>query len=103
MQESVNKKVLIIKNDKSYNNLIKKHFEQNHYQVEMVNNTDDGIKKAIIDKPMMIIVDLNLSNKSNFLYTKRMKANNILRDIPVYVVSENGKNINYLSDFQLAN
>lgn len=88
------KKVLIIKEDNVFNNIIKKHFQKKEYEVEISTNGSDGLRRAIANKPDAIILDANLPTMSGFVVTKKIRSNDVLKDIPIVMVTPLGQEIN---------
>lgn len=88
------KKVLIIKDDSVFNSIIKKHFQKRDYDVEITTNGPEGIKKALSIKPDAIILDSNLPTMSGFVVTKRIKSSEVLRDIPILMISSGSEALN---------
>lgn len=81
------KKVLIIKDDNVFNSIIKKHFQKKDYDVEITTNGNEGLRKALALKPDAIILDSNLPTMSGFVVTKKIRSNEILKDIPIVMLS----------------
>lgn len=88
------KKVLIIKEDNIFNNIIKKYFQKNEYDVEITNNGNEGLRKAMLNKPDAIILDINLPTMSGFVVTKKIRSNDFLKDVPIVMVSPLGQELN---------
>jgi DNA-binding response OmpR family regulator len=95
------KRVLIIKEDQIFNNILKKHFEQKDYKVDITSNGVEGMKKAIENTPNVIILDVNLPTLSGFMLTKRIKNDDTLKNIPILMVSPNTQEININKSRQL--
>lgn len=77
------KKILIIRENNLFNNIIKKYFQKNKYEIEISNNGYDGINKAINNRPDIIILDTDSLAISDHPITKKLKSNDILKAIPI--------------------
>lgn len=95
------KKVLIIKEDNVFNNIIKKYFQKNEYDVEITNNGNEGLRKAMLNKPDAIILDINLPTMSGFVVTKKIRSNDFLKDVPIVMVSPLGQELNKNKSYML--
>jgi len=61
------------------------------YQVTVVNNGNDAIKKASEIKPSLILLDLIMPEMDGFEVLKRMKSNPETKSIHVLVMSNLGQ------------
>jgi DNA-binding response OmpR family regulator len=88
------RKILIIDDDDVFNNILKKHFEHDQYTVDIANNGIDGIRKALLTRPELIILDADLPTITGYELTKKIKGNEVLRDIPLIMVSSLTQDVN---------
>jgi DNA-binding response OmpR family regulator len=87
-------KILIIEDDDVFNNVLKKHFEHGNYTVESASNGIDGIRKAVETRPNIIILDADLPTITGYELTKKIKNNDLLKDIPLIMVSTLTQDVN---------
>ncbi|HLC89806.1 MAG TPA: response regulator [Patescibacteria group bacterium] len=88
---SERKKILIIEDDKSLVKLFAESLDQKKFQVFMAIEADEGLDKAIQEKPDLIILDIMLPGKNGFQCLKELKDQPKTKKIPVIVLSNLGQ------------
>jgi DNA-binding response OmpR family regulator len=78
------KKVLIIEDDVSIADLEMDYLQINGFEVEIENNGDNGLAKALNEEYNLIILDLMLPGIGGFEICKRIRAE---KEIPIIIVS----------------
>jgi two-component system, chemotaxis family, response regulator Rcp1 len=96
MDENSSPKVLLIEDNKADIILIKKAFQKNNYNFDLMVklNGEEGIEylKATAinnkeDLPHLILLDLNLPKKNGFEVLQEVKGDKILKQIPIIILT----------------
>jgi DNA-binding response OmpR family regulator len=66
---------------------VRRRLEKNGYTVISAASGEDGIKKAVEEKPDLILLDVVMSGRSGFGICKLLKENVETKDIPVIMVT----------------
>ncbi|MBF0503555.1 MAG: response regulator [Candidatus Omnitrophica bacterium] len=77
------KKILIVDDDVDIVDLVENRLKKNNYEVTFTNDGDNGYRKAIEQKPDLIIMDVMMPNMHGGEAVKLLKANDITKNIPV--------------------
>ncbi|MDD5687404.1 MAG: response regulator [Elusimicrobia bacterium] len=83
----MNKKILIIEDEKKIIQLLKINFIGEGYEVEEANSGEEGLKKVNIFKPDLIILDVMLPQMSGWEVCKNIKNNPAYKDILVVILT----------------
>jgi len=83
--------ILVAEDDKLYAKVYQNKLTKEGYQVTVVNNGNDAIKKASEIKPSLILLDLIMPEMDGFEVLKRMKSNPETKSIHVLVMSNLGQ------------
>jgi DNA-binding response OmpR family regulator len=83
----IKKKVLIIDDDVDILTLLKDTLEENFYECEVAPNAPEGLRKAHISKPNLILLDLMLPKMSGFGFLRELRHDPELRQTPVIVLT----------------
>ena len=78
------KKILIIEDDLNIAELEKDYLEMNGYAVEVIQDGNLGLKKAMQGIYDLIVIDLMLPNKSGFDIVKEIRKQ---FEVPIIIVS----------------
>lgn len=82
-----NPRVLVIDDDKTSLELISLILEEEGYEVIQCVNGKDGIELAREEKPVVIILDLLMPEKSGFNVAYELKQDLVTRNIPIIVLT----------------
>jgi two-component system alkaline phosphatase synthesis response regulator PhoP len=80
-------KILIIEDDISTSQFLSYTVEQEGYQVLVALDGIDGLKKALTEKPDLIILDVMLPGLDGFELCHRLRTHAPTADIPVLMLS----------------
>ncbi len=86
------KKILIIEDEEFLVDMYKMKFESEGYEVMVAYNGEDGIRIAQEKKPDLILLDIVMPKMDGFQVLKKLKGNEMTKDIKVYVLSNLGQN-----------
>jgi CheY-like chemotaxis protein len=79
--------VLFIEDTSEQRDLLAFFLEINGYQVSVANDGIDGLAQARKLRPDLILLDLGMPRMDGFEVMERMREDEILKDIPVVVLS----------------
>ncbi|WP_081869662.1 response regulator [Endozoicomonas numazuensis] len=79
--------ILIIEDDQHFSDIVKQLSGSHGYQCLVAGNGKEGIKTAIEEQPMAIILDLGLPDMDGEEVLKQLQQNTDTKDIPVHIVS----------------
>jgi len=84
-------KVLIIEDDTSLVKIIENALGDKKFEVELALSAEEGLDKARIAKPDLIVLDVLLPGKTGFECLEALKKDKITKNIPVIVLSNLGQ------------
>jgi len=77
------KKILIVDDDVDIVDLVENRLRKNNYDVIFTNDGDNGYKKAVEEKPDLIIMDVMMPNMHGPQAVELLRSNEITKNIPV--------------------
>lgn len=83
--------ILIIDDEKILVEMITLRLEISGYQVEAAYDGLDGLAKARIIQPDLIILDINMPKMDGYTALKEIRQDDTLKDTPVMMLSASGK------------
>jgi DNA-binding response OmpR family regulator len=89
----MNKKVLIVDDDKVFLSELKEMLNLSGYDVVEVDNPEDVCRIAFAERPDIILLDINMPQKSGFQVIEEMNNIAELDKIPVLIISAYFKDI----------
>jgi len=84
-------KVLIIEDDKSLVSILEGAIDLKKFEIVLALEAREGIKKALLEKPALIVLDILLPGQSGFECLKKLKEIKETRNIPVIILSNLGQ------------
>ena len=84
-------KILIIEDDKSLVNLIEQAFDSQNFDIILAIDAEEGLDKAVLEQPAIIILDILLPGKTGFECLEKLKENSKTKKIPVVILSNLGQ------------
>ena len=66
-------RVLVIDDDNFVLEFLKTFFENLHHEVILINNSEDGLKKVVVDQPDLVLLDIMLPGKDGLALLKEIK------------------------------
>lgn len=81
------KKILLIEDNEQNIYLMKFLLKKNDFHIEVANTGSDGINKALLLKPDMILLDIQLPDIDGYSVANEMKKNDELLGIPIIAVT----------------
>ena len=81
------KKILVVEDNENNLYMMKFLLEENGYQVVEARDGVEGVKMAAIEKPDLILMDMQLPLLNGYEATKQIKANEEITNIPIIAVT----------------
>jgi DNA-binding response OmpR family regulator len=85
------KKILLIEDDKSLVKIIKETLEPKDFDVILAIDADEGIEKATLEKPDLIVLDVLLPGRNGFECLEELKSKKETKRTPVIILSNLGQ------------
>ena len=87
--------ILYVEDDQQNQKLVQSIIsERTGHKLDMVESGVDGLKIAAVNKPDLILLDINLPDISGYDFMKTLKSNNITESIPVIAITANADKAN---------
>lgn len=88
----MNEHILIVDDSKTVRNLVAFIMKKEGYRVTMAEDGLDGLEKLFsADKIDLIISDVNMPRMDGFTFIKNVRENEAYKDIPIMVLSTEGR------------
>ena len=84
-------KILIIEDDQSLVKIINEALDAEKFKTVLALEVDEGLDKAILENPDLIVLDILLPGQSGFTCLRNLKNNRKTKDIPVIILSNLGQ------------
>jgi signal transduction histidine kinase/DNA-binding response OmpR family regulator len=85
--ESDSQTVLIVEDDETTRQMLRKSLETNDYKVRSASNGKEGLEKVKQFKPGLILLDLMMPEMDGFEFAERLREKKEWLDIPVVVIT----------------
>lgn len=94
-------RILIADDDELSRLVIGHYLTKAGYLVETAVDGLDALKKTAAFKPELLVLDLNMPKMSGFDVARRLKENPETRNIPIFVITTYGQEINIKKGYAL--
>ncbi len=81
--EKDKEKILLIDDEEDLLELVKSTLELENFNVITAQDGEDGFKKAVDEKPNLILLDIKMPGLNGFQVLERLKTNEVTSNIPV--------------------
>ena len=81
------KKLLLVDDDQDFAQLLEFDFKKRGYQVVTANNGEEGLVKAVAEKPNLIILDIKMPKMDGYTFVRRLKKEPETKDTPLIVLT----------------
>ena len=85
--ESDSQSILIVEDDETTRDMLRKSLETNEYKVRSAINGKEALEKIQSSKPGLILLDLMMPEMDGFEFAERLRENKEWLDIPVVVIT----------------
>ncbi len=80
-------KILIVEDDPLISRMYERIFAFEKYEVELANDGAEGVKKAKLFKPSLILLDVMMPKMNGLQALKKLKDNSATKKIPVVMLT----------------
>ncbi|MDP2672095.1 MAG: response regulator [Candidatus Daviesbacteria bacterium] len=84
-------KILLIEDDLSLMKIYSNKLRISGFEVSVATTGDEGLRKAQVELPQIILLDLILPGMDGFLVLEELKKNPVTEGIPVVILSNLGQ------------
>ena len=81
------KKILLVDDDQDFAQLLEFDLKKRGFQVVTANNGEDGLAKAVSEKPNLIILDIKMPKMDGYTFVRRLKKDPDTKDLPLVVLT----------------
>jgi len=85
------KKILLIEDDLSLLKIYGNKLRNSGYDVSVATTGDEGLRKAQVEKPDLVLLDLILPGKDGFMVLEELKKKPETKESPVIILSNLGQ------------
>lgn len=85
------KKIILVEDEELLSNILKRKLTQEHYDVAIAKNGEDGLKLAREAKPDLVLLDIVMPKMGGFEFMAEMQKDPALKNIPIVVISNSGQ------------
>lgn len=94
-------KVLVIEDDYGIQELLRYNLKNNGYEVIIVDNGDEGYNMALKEMPDIILLDLMIPGIDGLEVCKKIRMNELIRNIPIIMVTAKGEELDKILGLEL--
>ena len=80
-------KILLVDDDPDFVAAVKLTLEENHYEVIIAYTGEDGLEKALVHDPDLVLLDVMLPGKDGFAVCKELKEDKRTKRLPVVILT----------------
>lgn len=80
-------KILIVDDDKDFAQLLEFDLKKKGYQTAMAHNGEEGMEKALKEKPDLIILDIKMPKVDGYTFVRRLKKEAETKETPLIVLT----------------
>jgi len=84
-------KILIVEDDELLREMLARKLIEKSYIIETAEDGEIGLSAMRVFKPDLVLLDLIMPKKSGFQVLEEMQADELLRKIPVIIISNSGQ------------
>jgi len=94
------KKILVVDDSRTSLFLEQMILKKNSYEVLTAENGEEGFRKALAEKPDLVLMDVVMPRMNGFEAVRKLRAEPQTRDIPVIMVTTRGEGPNVETGFE---
>jgi two-component system cell cycle response regulator DivK len=83
----MSKRILVVEDQEDNRRIVHDLLTASGYELIEATTGEDGLKQAAVEKPDLILMDIQLPGMDGYEVTRRIKANPQLAHIPIIVVT----------------
>lgn len=88
---SIRNRILLVEDDLALLKIYSNKLKANNFEVLVATTGNEGLHKALTEKPDIILLDIILPEKDGFMVLENIKNNDETKDIPVIILSNLGQ------------
>lgn len=94
------KKILLVDDSATILMMQKMALKNSAYQVITANNGEEGVAKALAEKPDLILMDVIMPKMTGFEAVRKLRQEPLTQHIPIIMVTTRGEPLNVEEGFQ---
>jgi len=94
------KKVLLVDDSNTILMMEKMVLMGTHYQIITASNGEEGVARALAERPDVILMDVVMPKMNGFEACRRLRQEEATREIPVIMVTTRGEAVNVEAGFE---
>ncbi len=83
----MSEKILIVDDDQDFLQLLEYDLKKHGYTVICANNGEEGLQKALSEKPSLVVLDIKMPKMDGYTVVRRLKKEPETKDIPLIVLT----------------
>jgi two-component system alkaline phosphatase synthesis response regulator PhoP len=95
------KKILVVDDEEDILELVRYNLAREGYKILCASSGEDGLKAAKAEKPNLIVLDLMLPGIDGLDVTRRLKADDATRKIPIVMLTAKGEESDIVTGLEL--
>lgn len=95
------KKILVAEDEKDIHELITYNLKQEGYEVISTYSGEEGLKKAVSEKPDLILLDIMLPGINGLDVCRELKSNEKIDHIPVVMLTAKNEDVDIITGLEL--
>lgn len=80
-------KILLVDDDEDFLQLLAFDFKKGGYNVVTAYNGEEGLEKAKLERPGIIVLDIKMPKMDGYTFVRRLKKDPDTKDIPLIVLT----------------
>ncbi len=85
------KRILVVDDEEVFLEGLRINLETHHYQVLSANNGREGLRKAVTEKPDLILMDIMMPELNGYELCQKLREDKRTREIPVIMLTARGQ------------
>ena len=95
------KKILVVDDEKSMTNLLKKRIESASYDVSIASDGQEGLNKARLEMPDLIVADVMMPRLDGYHMCRLLKFDEKYKNIPIIMLTARAEEVDRIVGFEL--
>lgn len=80
-------KILLVDDDYDFSQLMEFDLKKRGYETVLACNGEEGLQKAFLDKPALILLDIKMPKMDGYSFVRRLKKDPATKDIPLIILT----------------
>lgn len=83
----MNKKILVIDDEKDVVKVLKQRLKNEHFDVMTAGDGDEGLAKLQAEKPNLIVLDIMMPMMDGYTFVRQMQSKDETKHIPIIILT----------------